>query len=213
LAREKAAQEAAAAEEQQKTLAMGLSGLKLTIPAPASISRTTSGSSSHSKGKRKAMEEVPSMSQCVTFIPFSFLANFLWRLRCPSCDSCTIVGIPCLMELQKNGTWWMSCDRCQQLKKACHWDLVGITGPRDLDVSKRARKMVKKPVNGVDDVEDAGNVAPSPAADIASVSFALQNTANALVIESAAIRAMFIQFQDTLAESLDRLMAFMVKEL
>jgi nitric oxide reductase activation protein len=33
-----------------------------------------------------------------------------------------------------------------------------------------------------------------------------------LVIESAAVRATFIQFQDTLAESLNRLTAFMVKE-
>jgi hypothetical protein len=38
LAREKAAQEAVAAEEQSQSLAAGLSGLKLTIPAPASIS-------------------------------------------------------------------------------------------------------------------------------------------------------------------------------
>jgi hypothetical protein len=71
---------------------------------------------------------------------------------------------------------------------------------------------VKKPVIDVDDVEDAGDEAPSPMADIASVSFALRNAANALVIESAAVRATFIQFQDTLAESLDRLTAFMVKE-
>jgi hypothetical protein len=72
--------------------------------------------------------------------------------------------------------------------------------------------MVKKPVIDVDDVEDAGDEAPSPPADIASASFALRNAANALVIESAAVRATFIQFQDTLAESLDRLTVFMVKE-
>jgi hypothetical protein len=71
---------------------------------------------------------------------------------------------------------------------------------------------VKKPVIDVDDVEDAGDEAPSLAADIVSASFALRNAANALVIESAAVRATFIQFQDTLAESLDRLTAFMVKE-
>jgi hypothetical protein len=66
---------------------------------------------------------------------------------------------------------------------------------------------VKKPVIDVDDVE-----APSPVADIASLSFALRNAANALVTESAAIRATFIQFQDTLAGSLNRLTMFMVKE-
>jgi hypothetical protein len=71
---------------------------------------------------------------------------------------------------------------------------------------------VKKPVIDVDDVEDAGDEAPSPAADIVSASFALWNAANALVTESAAVRAMFIQFQDTLAESLNRLTMFMVKE-
>jgi hypothetical protein len=72
--------------------------------------------------------------------------------------------------------------------------------------------MVKKPVIDVDDVEDTGDEAPSPTADIASASFTLRNMANALVIESAAVRATFIQFQDTLAESLDRLTVFMVKE-
>jgi hypothetical protein len=72
--------------------------------------------------------------------------------------------------------------------------------------------MVKKPVIDVDNIEDAGNEAPSLAADIASASFALQNAANVLVIESAAVQATFIQFQDTLAESLDKLTVFMVKE-
>jgi hypothetical protein len=66
LAQEKAAWEVAAAEEQRQLLTMGLSGLKLTIPAPASIVRTTSGSSTQSKGKRKAMEEVPAASQYVS---------------------------------------------------------------------------------------------------------------------------------------------------
>jgi hypothetical protein len=72
--------------------------------------------------------------------------------------------------------------------------------------------MVKKPVIDVDDVEDAGDEAPSLSADIVLASFALRNAANALVIESATVWATFIQFQDTLAESLDRLTAFMVKE-
>jgi hypothetical protein len=40
-------------EEQWQSLAMGLLGLKLTIPAPASISQMTSGLSTPSKGKRK----------------------------------------------------------------------------------------------------------------------------------------------------------------
>jgi hypothetical protein len=48
--------------------------------------------------------------------------------------------------------------------------------------------MVKKPVINVDNVEDTGNEAPSPAMDIVSSSFFLQNMANALVMESAAIR-------------------------
>jgi hypothetical protein len=80
-------------------------------------------------------------------------------------------------------------------------------GPRDPDTSKCAHKTVKKPVIDVDDTE-----APSPAVDIVSSSFALWNTANALVTESAAVRETFIQFQDTLAGSLDRLTAFMVNE-
>jgi hypothetical protein len=66
LAREKAAREAAVAEEQQQSLATGLSGLKLTIPAPASIARMTSGLSTQSKGKRKATEEEPSTPQYVS---------------------------------------------------------------------------------------------------------------------------------------------------
>jgi hypothetical protein len=130
LAREKAVAETVA------TVTTGLSGLKLTIPAPASIARTASGSSTQSKGKRKAAEEEPSTSQCVAFIPFSFLADFLWRSRFPSCDSCTIIGIPCSTELRKNGTQRTLCDRCRQLKKVCHWDLVGVTGPRDPNAPK-----------------------------------------------------------------------------
>jgi hypothetical protein len=43
LARENVAWEEAAAEEQWQSLATGLSGLTLTIPAPASIARTASG--------------------------------------------------------------------------------------------------------------------------------------------------------------------------
>jgi hypothetical protein len=39
----------------------------------------------------------------------------------------------------------------------CHWDLVGITGPRDPNTPKQARKTVKKPVIDVDDLEDAGD--------------------------------------------------------
>jgi hypothetical protein len=138
------------------------------------------------KGK-EAAEEEPSTSQCVAVILFSFLADFLWRSRFPSCDSCTIIGIPCSTELRKNGTRRTSCDRCRQLKKACHWDLVGVMGPRDLDSSKRARKTVKKPIISVDDLEDSGDEAPSPATDLAASAFAVRNAANALVTESASI--------------------------
>jgi hypothetical protein len=60
-------------------------------------------------------------------IHFSFIADFFCRLRFPSCDSCTIAGIPCLTEMQKNGTQQTSCDQCRQRKMACHWDLVGVT--------------------------------------------------------------------------------------
>jgi hypothetical protein len=96
---------------------------------------------------------------------------------------------------------------------ACHWDLVGVTGPWDPNTSKWARRIVKKPVIDVDDLEDTGDRSlPSLAVDIASSSFALRNVANTLVTESAAIWAMFIQFQDTLAGSLDRLTEFLVKE-
>jgi hypothetical protein len=86
--------------------------------------------------------------------------------------------------MRKNGTRRTSCDRCRQLKKACHWDLVGVTGPRDPDAFKRARKTVKKPVISVDDLEDSGDEAPSPATDLAAAAFAVQNAANALVTES-----------------------------
>jgi hypothetical protein len=92
---------------------MGLSGLKLTIPAPASIARMASGSLTQSKGKRKVTEEAPSASQYISFfIHFSFIADFLCRLRFPLCDSCTIASIPCLTEMWKNGMWRTSCNRC-----------------------------------------------------------------------------------------------------
>jgi hypothetical protein len=71
---------------------------------------------------------------------------------------------------------------------ACHWDLVGIMGPRDPNTSKGARKTVKKPVINVDDLEDAGNrTVPSPTIDLAASAFAIWNAANVLVTESASI--------------------------
>jgi hypothetical protein len=73
--------------------------------------------------------------------------------------------------------------------------------------------LVKKPIINVDaDEEVAGRSLPSPAVDIVSSSFALWSTVNVLVTELAAVWATFIQFQDTLAESLDRLTEFLVKE-
>jgi hypothetical protein len=75
LAREKAAREVVVAEEQRQSLAMGLLGLKLTIPAPESIAYTTSGSSTQSKGKRKVTEEEPSASQYVSFFFFFFFVH------------------------------------------------------------------------------------------------------------------------------------------
>jgi hypothetical protein len=96
LAQEKAAREAVAAEEQRQSLAMGLSGLKVTIPAPASISRMTSGLSTQSKGKRKAMEEEPSMSQCVSFILFLF-CSLLTFSGGPSFRRATCARLPVLL--------------------------------------------------------------------------------------------------------------------
>jgi hypothetical protein len=71
---------------------------------------------------------------------------------------------------------------------------------------------VKKPVIDVDDIEDAGDEVPSLAADIVLSSFILRNAANALVMESATLRATFIQFHDTISGSLDKLTEFLVKE-
>jgi hypothetical protein len=89
----------------------------------------------------------------------------------------------------QNGTRWTLCDRCHQLKKACHWDLVGVTGPWDPNALKRARKTAKTPVINVDDLEDADDGAvPSPATDLAASAFAVWNVANALVTESASIQ-------------------------
>jgi hypothetical protein len=78
----------------------------------------------------------------------------------------------------------------------CHWNLVGITGPRDPNGPKWAHKTVKKPVISVDDLEDSGDKAPSPLMDLAASAFAVRNTANVLVTEFAAVQATFIQFQD-----------------
>jgi hypothetical protein len=47
-------------------------------------------------------------SLCISVCPvlqFLFIADFLWGLRFPSCDSCTIAGVPRLTEIwKKNGT-------------------------------------------------------------------------------------------------------------
>jgi hypothetical protein len=72
---------------------------------------------------------------------------------------------------------------------------------------------VNKPVINLDDDEEvAGGSLPSPPADITASSFVLWNAANTLVTESAAVRATFIQFQDRIAGSIDRLTVFLVKE-
>jgi hypothetical protein len=202
-----------AVEEQRQSLSKRLSGLTLTILAPSSIARTASGSSTQSKGKRKATEEDLSASQYVLFLQLSSLADFLWRSRFPSCDSCTVTGVLCLTELWKNRMQRISCNQCWQQKMACHWDLMGVTSPRDPNVLKQACRPIKKPVIDVDDLEDVGDSSlPSPVADIASLFFVLWNAANTLVMELAAIQATFIQFQDTLTGSLDRLTEFLVKE-
>jgi hypothetical protein len=96
---------------------------------------------------------------------------------------------------------------------ACHWDLVGVIGSQDPIALKWSCRSVKKPVIDVDtDEEVVGESLPSPVVDIASSSFALQNAANMLVMESVAIQATIIQFLDTLAGSLNRLTEFLVKE-
>jgi hypothetical protein len=216
LARDKVVWEAAAAEEQWQSLATGLSGLKLTIPALASITCTALGSLSltQSKGKRKATEEAPSVSQYVLLLYFIlFITDFFCRSRFPSCNSCTITSIPCLMEMWKNGTWRTLCDQCQQRKMACHWDLVCITGPWDPNTLKQARRMVKKPVINVDDLKDTGDgTAPSPVMDLAASVFAVQNTTNVLVTESASIRGIFVWFNEQIATNLDRMMEVLVRE-
>jgi hypothetical protein len=76
LAQEKVVQQVAVAEEQWQSLTTGLSGLKLTIPAPASIACTASGSSTQSVGKRKATEEDPSVSQYISLVIFHSSLTF-----------------------------------------------------------------------------------------------------------------------------------------
>jgi hypothetical protein len=61
-------------------------------------------------------------------------------------------------------------------------------GPQDSNVLKRACRTVQKPVINVDDLEDAGDRAPSPVTDLAASAFAMQNAANVLVMESASIQ-------------------------
>jgi hypothetical protein len=72
--------------------------------------------------------------------------------------------------------------------------------------------MVKKPVINVDDLEDAGDGAPSPATDLAASVFAIWNAANVLVMESASIQGTFIWFHEQIVTSLDRMMEVLVKE-
>jgi hypothetical protein len=65
-----------AEEEHRQSLAMGLLGLKLTIPAPASIAHMASGSLTQSKEKRKATEKDPSASQYVSLFIFHSSLTF-----------------------------------------------------------------------------------------------------------------------------------------
>jgi alkylation response protein AidB-like acyl-CoA dehydrogenase len=57
LSRDKRLREEVAEGEWQQALSTGLLGLKLTIPPPSVISRSGSGLSTQSKGKRKVTEE------------------------------------------------------------------------------------------------------------------------------------------------------------
>jgi hypothetical protein len=98
------------------------------------------------------------------------------------------------------------------LKKVCHWDLVGVMGPRDPNAPK-AHKTVKKPVIDVDNFEDDGDrTVPSPVTDLAASTFAVWNAANALVTESASIQGTFIGFHEHITTSLDRMTEVLVKE-
>jgi hypothetical protein len=72
---------------------------------------------------------------------------------------------------------------------------------------------MKKPVISVDDLKDAGDgTVPSPATDLAASTFAVRNTANALVTASASIRGTFIWFHEQIVTSLDRMTEVLVKE-
>lgn len=93
------------------------------------------------------------------------------------------------------------------------WDLVGIIGPRDLNMSKQAHKAAKKSVINVDNIEDTGDRSlPSPVMEITSLVFSLWNTANALFTESASIRETFVWFHKQIVVSLDRMTEVLVKE-
>jgi hypothetical protein len=163
LAREKVAWEVAVAEEQWQSLSKGF----WASHSPSRLLPALLVQHLVRRLSQRAMEEDSSASQYVLFIQLSFIADFLWRSKFPSCDSCTITGVPCLTELQKNRTRRTSCDQCWQWKMACHWDLVGVTGPQDPSASKQARRIIKKPVIDVDDLEDTGNGSlSSPAVDI-----------------------------------------------
>jgi hypothetical protein len=52
---------------------------------------------------------------------------------------------------------------------ACHWDLVGVMGPRHLNAPKQACKTVNKPVIDVDNLKDTGDeTIPSSVMDLAA---------------------------------------------
>jgi hypothetical protein len=96
---------------------------------------------------------------------------------------------------------------------ACHWDLVGIMGPRDPNRSGQACKTVKKPVISVDNLKGTSNgTVPSPVTDPAAPTLTIRNVANVLVTESASIQETFIWFYKQIMTSLDRMTEVLVKE-
>jgi hypothetical protein len=65
----------------------------------------------------------------------------------------------------------------------------------------------------VDNLKDTGDgTIPSPATDLVASTFAIQNVANALVMELASIQGTFIWFHEQIATSLDRMTEVLVKE-
>jgi hypothetical protein len=105
----------------------------------------------------------------------------------------------------KDGNWRKACDRCQQKKVACTWDMTRGDGA-STPAAKKAAKRAKPIMINADDDEYETDPDADQVDDEAPLQFSIVNTVSSLATELALIRETFLEFRKTLTVGLERIM-------